>query len=379
MTTSTQPGTVRATLRKPADLLASLPYLLGFRPADSLVLLGNRTPGTSIGLILRADLPPRELQARQADALVPRFADSEHDGVTAVVVGGSADEDGPPHADFVEELERALSEHQLRLFHALWVPSIDTGEPWACYRHADCTGTLPDPKETVVAAATTEAGFVVFPSRDDLAAVLAPRSADALTRRTEMLASSPEPLRLPGMAPSDVLAAAAMEIRAAFVRQRRGEGPPDDDQALCLAHALTLAPIREACLALAVPAHTPLAREAEEVWLSLVRELPAPHRAEAALQLGYVALMRGEGALAGMALANAVEADPANLAACLLHTAWNIGTDPAKLTGLANSDTAADLGLTPPDSARGTAGPAGDPGAGVAARERRPEPPSGLR
>jgi len=375
VTTSTQPGTVRATLRNPADLIASLPYLLGFRPADSLVLLGHQRPGTKIGLILRADLPPRELQASQADALIPRFADSRHDGVTAVLIGGSADEDGPPHADFVDELSRALSVHQLRLFHALWTPSVHTGAPWSCYRHADCTGVLPDPQETVVAAATTEAGFMVFPSREDLAALLDPRCPETVARRARLLAASPEPLRLPGMAHSDVLAAAVLEIRAAFGRQRRGEGPPDDDQAMCLAHALSLTPVRDACLALAVPAHTPLAREAEDVWLSLVRELPAPHRAEAALQLGYTALMRGEGALAGMALANATEADPANLAACLLHTAWSLGTDPAKLTGLAQSDTAVDLGLAPPPSVdasdAATEAPAG--------QERRPEPPTGLR
>ncbi|WP_275291423.1 DUF4192 domain-containing protein [Amycolatopsis sp. La24] len=370
MTTSTPPGISRATLSNPADLIASLPYLLGFRPADSLVLLGHRVPGTTIGLMVRADLPPRELQAQQADALIPRFDDPEHNGVTAVIVGGSADENGPPHQTLAAELERGLARHNLRLFHALWTPEIEPGAPWLCYRDPDCGGVLPDPQETVLAAATTEAGFVIFRSREELAAVLEPRSPEAIARRADLLAASPEPLCGQDMSASDVLDAAVTELRAAFLRQRHGEGPPDDDQAVRLAHALMLTPIRDACMALAVPPHTSLTREAEEVWLTLVRELPPPHRAEAALHLGYTALMRGEGALAGMALANAVEADPEHLVAQLLQTAWNIGTDPAKLTGLADFSTAADLGLSPPPEP----GSAEDPGQG-----RRSGPPRGMR
>lgn len=370
VTISTPPGISRATLSKPADLIASLPYLLGFRPDDSLVLLGHRVPGTTIGLMLRADLPPRELQAQQADALIPRFADHEHNGVTAVLVGGSADENGPPYREFAAELERGLARHNLRLFHALWTAEIEPGAPWSCYRDPDCRGVLPDPQETVIAAATTEAGFVVFRSREELAAVLEPRSPEAIARRADLLASCPEPLCSPGMSHSDVLDAAVGELRDAFLRQRRGAGPPDDDQAVRLAHALTFNPVRDACLALAVPPHTSLTREAEEVWLTLVRELPPPHRAEAALHLGYTALMRGEGALAGMALANAVEADPAHVVAQLLQAAWNIGTDPAKLTGLADLSTAVDLGLSPPPEP-GSGGEAG-PG-------QRSGPPRGMR
>ncbi|MFD2473989.1 DUF4192 domain-containing protein [Amycolatopsis silviterrae] len=369
MTTSTPPGITRATLSNPADLIASLPYLLAFRPDDSLVLLGHRVPGTTLGLTVRADLPPREIQAAQVDSLIPRFAALDHSGVTAVIVGGSADEHGPPHAELIDELTRALSEHKLRLFHALWTPEVAPGARWSCYLDPDCQGVLPDPQETVLAAATTEAGFVVFRSREELAAVLKPRSPEAITRRAELLASDPEPLRGPDMSQSDVLDAAVTELRDAFLRHRRGAGPPDDDQAVRLAHALTFTAVRDACLALAVPPQTSLTREAEELWLTLVRELPPPHRAEAGILLGYAALMRGEGALAGMALANAVEADPEHLVAQLLQAVWNIGTDPAKLTGLADFGTAVDLGLDPPPEP----GSAAEPGQG---RGRRPEPPS---
>ncbi|WP_034241171.1 DUF4192 family protein, partial [Saccharomonospora iraqiensis] len=54
---STTPTTV--DLRAPGDLLAATPQLLGFRPTDSVLVIGHRAPtGTRIGAVLRADLPP---------------------------------------------------------------------------------------------------------------------------------------------------------------------------------------------------------------------------------------------------------------------------------------------------------------------------------
>lgn len=63
---SRPPGTLVAD--SPAQLLALVPFRLGFRPADSLVLLEVRTPrpGSTLerlGVVLRVDLPPTEHDA----------------------------------------------------------------------------------------------------------------------------------------------------------------------------------------------------------------------------------------------------------------------------------------------------------------------------
>ncbi|WP_326569701.1 DUF4192 domain-containing protein [Amycolatopsis rhabdoformis] len=356
MTTSTPPGTARTLLTDPAQLIAALPYLLGFTPADSVVLLGHRPPGTRIGLILRADLPPRDLLAHQADALAPRFRVDDHTGVTMVIVGGRAGPDGdPPHLDFADEVERALGEYGLPLLHPLWTPEITAAAPWACYREPTCGGVLPDPRATVTAATTTNAGFVTFAHREDLLALLQPRSTSVLARRRVMLSRATAP------AGSDAdLRAAAADVRAAFVRHRRGDGPPTDDQAVRLAHALALPKIRDACLATATPSDSPVAMAAMSLWLELVRELPAPHRAHAAALAGYAALMRNEGALAGMALANALDAHPGHVLAQLLHTVWDLGSDPAKISGLASLPDAVDLGLSVPELAQDGVSPDGE-------------------
>ncbi|MEQ0564587.1 DUF4192 domain-containing protein [Amycolatopsis sp. NEAU-NG30] len=349
MTTATPAGRSPADLRDPAQLLAALPYLLGFRPGKSVVALGHRIPGDRLGLVLRADIPRREDRARQAQALAPRMAAGTHVGVTLVVVGGRRRSGSPPpHAGLVTKLTDALGDFALPVFHALWTPRITAGAPWACYTEPDCGGELPDPRATVAAAAATADGLVVFDSRESLAALLAPRSPEALTRRAALLAQAPSP-------PSPAEAASA--VRAAFDRQLRGEGPPTDEQAVELATALTLPEVRDVCLAMAVPPGTAAAREAERLWLTLVRELPAPERAEPAALLGYAAYMRGNGAFAGMALDNALAADPGHLLATLLQQVLNRGTPPEVLRGLAETAAAdiAAFGLEPADFETGQA------------------------
>ncbi|MGW5718925.1 DUF4192 domain-containing protein [Amycolatopsis sp. NPDC003865] len=347
MTTSTPAGRPPIDLRSPAQLLAALPYLIGFRPANSVVLIGHRAG--RVGLVLRGDLPHPEDRTRQARALAARFVLSPPTAVTLVLIGGERRPGGPPpHAGFAAALAEALDELGIPLLHTLWAADITGGAPWSCYTAKDCAGELPDPRATVTAAWATEAGWVAFDSREELAALLAPRSPEAVARRNASLSgmsasSWPEP---------SSVAEAASVIRAAFERQRRGAGPPTDEQAVLLAGALTLPEIRDACLGMAVPPHTPQAREAERMWLTLVQELPAPERAEAATLLGYTAFMRGDGAFAGMALENALEANQDHVLAGLLRTVLQRGMPPEQLLGLAlaaDPEGLSGFGLEPPD------------------------------
>ena len=49
----------RVTLRGPADLADALPYLLGFHPDDSIVLLGLHGPRGRLGGRIRTGIPSR--------------------------------------------------------------------------------------------------------------------------------------------------------------------------------------------------------------------------------------------------------------------------------------------------------------------------------
>ncbi|WP_410642892.1 DUF4192 domain-containing protein [Amycolatopsis sp. lyj-346] len=354
MTTATPAGRTPVDLRNPAQLLAALPYLIGFRPAKSVVLLGHRYPGDCPGLVLRGDLPRREHRAHQARAMASRFAAGDHVGVTLVIVGGRRRPGKPPpHAAFVGELVRELGEFGLPVLHALWTPTIRTGAPWACYRSEECGGALPDPRSTVVAAAATECGTVAFDTREELEALLAPRSPEALARRAEQLCR----LTSPPWPDATCVDEAASVVRAAFDRGRRGDGPPTDEEAVLLASALQLPDIRDLCLAMAVPPGTTSAREAEHLWLTLVREIPPPHRAEPAALLGFTAYLRGDGAFAGMALDNALEAAPDHVLASLLKRVLDSGTPPEVIHGLAAAAAGPrpGFGLEPADFDKGQA------------------------
>ncbi len=335
VTASTATGPTPVSLRDPAQLLAALPCVLGFRPADSVVLIGHRPPGTRMGLVLRADLPPKSWRRRQADALAPRMAASPHTGVTVIVVGGRRRQGcPPPHSGFVARLREAFGEYGLPVLHALWTPEIAKGEPWQCYQDQHCGGSLPDPQATVAAATTASGGDVVFDSRGELEEMLAPRDPEAIERRAEQLAVLLEP----PWPDADRVAAAGAEIRTALARMDRGLGlPGTDDEVIRLACALEVKEIRDACLALAIPPGTAQARQAEVLWLTLVRELPAPERAEAATLLAYSAYACGSGAFAGMALENALEADPDHVLARSLAEALHAGVPPKELHRLAVS------------------------------------------
>ncbi len=84
----------RARVRDPGELLAALPYLLGFHPRDSLVVIAFDGPsGRRVGMTQRVDLPapahvPQVSAAVAANVLLGRPA-----AAAVLVVGG-----GPPPA-----------------------------------------------------------------------------------------------------------------------------------------------------------------------------------------------------------------------------------------------------------------------------------------
>jgi hypothetical protein len=74
---------------------------------------------------------------------------------------------------------------------------------------------------------------------------------------------------------------------------------------------------------------------AERLWLALVRATPAPERAEPAAFLALTAYMRGDGALAGLALDEAPHACPDHSLSALLRAALAAGLPPEVLGGVA--------------------------------------------
>ncbi|HEY9499260.1 MAG TPA: DUF4192 domain-containing protein [Terrimesophilobacter sp.] len=121
--------TIRA--KSPADLLATIPVLVGFVPTQSVVFLALRGPLQNA--VLRVDLPdaasPAILKrfATQAIGMLCRITDVE-----AIVLAVHTEEHiapGLPHAEFVDILLRRLRQAGFRVHDALcWA-----GNGWGSY------------------------------------------------------------------------------------------------------------------------------------------------------------------------------------------------------------------------------------------------------
>ncbi|WP_410602215.1 DUF4192 domain-containing protein [Amycolatopsis sp. lyj-90] len=333
MTTSTPTGRTKVDLKDPADLLAAIPYILGFHPENSVVVFGQQGPDRKQqGLTLRVDLPPPGLERDQALDLAARLAATAHTGATVAVVGGGAPNPAgrPPRRRFVRRLESSLAGYDIPLLHSLWVPSFTAGVRWGCYREKTCGGILPDPRESVIAAVAIGDGRVIRESREELERLFEAGSAETLARRADLL----NRLADPPWGDDAVVEGGLAEVNAALARSQRGDLTLTDDQAVRLAWALSLVEVRGACLLTAAPADSPLARVAEDLWLRLARELPEPESAEALCLKAHAAYARGDLASAGIALARACEVDPDHNLARLLTAALDTMLAPSEVAGI---------------------------------------------
>ena len=102
----------------------------------------------------------------------------------------------------------------------------------------------------------------------------------------------------------------------------------DDQLVVALTRALAVPAVRDRALAWCAG---PRAAAAEQLWAALARGTPPPEVAEPAALLAVSALLRGNGALANIALDRAEQAWPAHRLTALLRAATDVRMSPARL------------------------------------------------
>ncbi len=159
--TSASVPTIRAT--GPADLLALVPYLLGFQPEESIcaILLS----GSQLKLTARVDLPSVEVVEAAADGFGHRVAEqAERDQVDQIIVAVFS-EDG-------ELARRAL----LELVGAGLPVVLALHSDGSQYRVLEGEEMTPpqdyEPSATIAAASAVAAGLAPVHRRDDLLAMV---------------------------------------------------------------------------------------------------------------------------------------------------------------------------------------------------------------
>jgi hypothetical protein len=322
---------VLLTVRSPADLLAAVPYLLGFHPSDSLVVVAHRA--RRLIFAARADLLPAGARpALIAD--VARYVASvvaEQGGGAATVIGYGPAE---PVEAILPQIRSALSARGLEIVEVL---RAHDGRFWSylCDNPECCPpeGTPYDPATSPVAAAATYAGQAALPDRAALVRQVAPvggltrESMRQATLRAEerlvaLLDATPAADVLGGRA---VRAAGEAAVAAALDRGRSGVRPTDDEVAwltLLLVHL----PVRDSAWRQIGEDDWQL-----ELWSDVVRRAEADLVPGPASLLAFAAWRAGQGALANVALDRALRQDPGYSLARLLRDALDRGLAPSAL------------------------------------------------
>lgn len=282
----------RLRVRRPADFLALVPYLLGFHPTESVVAIYCQ--GGRVLLTARVDLPPPALAAALAEQVADLAA--RHGAEEVVLVGYGSD--GP---DTRAVLQRLLEGGGPRVREAVLVSE---GRWWSLTCTDGCCpaeGTAHDPAAHPLAAEAVYAGLSAQPSRTELQRqVRGPDDAeeDALAELVARVSVRTAPLDR-----SESAALMALTVR----RCCEDPGPPGDEDCLLLALLATDLVVRDVAWAL-------VEREDVEdhlrVWQQVVTRTPAALAPGPLGLLGVTGWIAGQGALQNCCSERLTSLDP---------------------------------------------------------------------
>lgn len=379
-------------VREPQELLALIPYQLGFQPSESVVVVSLRAPRHRVGLVMRVDLDDlaEPVHGRQvARGMVSRVvADGGRDCVLVVYSDGPVPETGggapvwEAVGSFVEAAEVFLGSVDVWHVSSTGYAALGCTDPLCCPPGGR---PLADLLSTEVGAHMVLAGATVVSSRDELARL--PRAVDADRRRASAAAnrwrrrrreaSAPEDLRAwrrgaltvwrealdgvasaPGMGRleaglEDVLVRDAVLVSlvpgvGALPEELLGVLGQDDEGtagATATHPCATSAPVRSGRWAstdsavgdaiaaivdpgVGIPPDPELARDAQRVLEGVVAHGRRGQQAPALTLLALLTWWQGSGARAEALLARARESDPSYRLAALLGQALDAGMPP---------------------------------------------------
>ncbi|KAF4405235.1 DUF4192 domain-containing protein, partial [Streptomyces lycii] len=351
----------QVTLRSPAELADALPYLLGFHPDDSIVLVAVHGDRGRFGGRLRLGIPGDpddwlEVSARLAECLV-RGSEKRGGRPDGIIVFLCRDPAGSESAQAVMERLRPLAQRLRLACGGLDVPVLEAlclsgGRFWSyvCPDVRCCPqeGTpLGPPGTSVMAAAATAAGIQVRGSLREMEARLAPlTTAEAPRQEAAFDAAAMELVpRMLGDTDRETVREETISLAGTLIG-RLGAARPDPDRRKADARDdALLAHDEAAAVILGLQDRTTRDRAAEwmegpeadpalRLWRALSRRCVGAYADHAVAPLtlaGWVAWSTGDEPGARSALGRALDTDPEYVFARLLHQGANEGLDPELL------------------------------------------------
>jgi hypothetical protein len=292
-----------------AEAVAVAPYLLGFHPTDSLVVLGMI--GHAVDFAVRYDLPPQVTDFTEAAEVISR------QGADRVILIGY----GPPWrvTPMVLEVGRALRVCEVTIEDVLRVAD---GRWWS-YLGGPAGGTAFAPG---LAAQAVYQGMVALPDRMALVAKVSPVEG---RQREEMRAATGRArARATDLAANDLRAArggqwmrrAGREAGRVAVRAARAGRRLSPDEIAWLGVML----VKSVVLDYAID------RSGSEdwrlrLWNDVLRKVQPEHAPAPACLLAFAAWQAGEGSLARVAVDRALLEEPAHRIAGMLDRLLSAG------------------------------------------------------
>lgn len=349
----------RHRISGPGELLQAIPYLLGFHPQSSLVLVGlgdrrgaprpepraGRATGVGAAreLVVTARLDLTDAtESGVLDDTLSAIRGGGADDVLAVVYDDrdpSIDADRLPWSQLAGELDDCVAAAGCRLVdvlfvaHGRWWP-YNCADPGCCPRWGRPVPEQPSP----FTAAATYAGVVALPDRDALAAVLnpLPEARLALSPFIEAAENAVVAAMLNGHQQRHFRSVKRAIFAAARASADPRQEPLPDEVTAQFAVALSDTALRDSVWLAVDNARL----DGRPLWRDLARRAPGPYAAAPLFLFGWANWRAGNGALASIAAEQAIDCDPDYSAADLLVAALSRGLDPHQMPKLRMSRSA---------------------------------------
>jgi hypothetical protein len=308
-------------LRSPADVVSAIPYLIGFHPADSVVVLA--CDDTQGAYAVRLDLTAHDALLEHVTDLMARRRPE------AVILAGygAAGRVTP----MVERVRDRLQARGIPLREAL---RVENGRFWSylCSDLACCPpeGTYVDVRTSPVAAAAIAGGLVALPDRRALSRTLEPAGGESMRRATARAEARLARWAEEGVdaVPARIAAEGVPLVRLVIDRACAGSDPPTDDEVAWLGILLGSLRVRDEAW---VRMNEQDLQVHIRLWKHVLTRVNEAYAAAPACLLAFAAWRSGEGALANIALDHALDADPCYSMARLLQELFISGLPPWSL------------------------------------------------
>jgi hypothetical protein len=288
------------------DVVATVPYLVGFVPTESLVAVALCGPRERLTFSVRIDLTPPEHDDKLAELIAAQMERAKADAVILCLYTDPPPAPGHlPRTALVETLQRrlpmpvrdALLIHDDR-FWSYVCPDPECCPPGGRRLAPD------DPGATAIAAAYAMHGHALMPSRDAVVATIAPvtgPAAASMEQAVERVGAA-----LLSLGEEVALASARTLLDELLCRYASPPAQFTHDEAAQLVLALHDIEFRDHALRRCADD----LETARPLFTDLVRHAPLPLAAPACAALGFIAYVLGDGVVASTALERALDCEP---------------------------------------------------------------------